>query len=237
MQSKTGNLVRSGSGSLAAAENIGPQISASHLSVGDRLDTDPELRIEESRVVEPVRDGLLADCRAIHRAREAFGEGSLGAATDSDGALKGGDVRFLHERRYSTNRFVSVNNPVCVTLNKEPCIVLQMPATKRKTAPATARSNRRVALPGQDGKTLGQRVHEAMAYESGRRGYEYRQSDLVDDVRRLSGADGSATLQQSISAITRNTVSKSTLTPFIASACHVDGIWLASGLGSMIPKS
>jgi hypothetical protein len=225
------------SGGLVASENIRPQIGAGHLPISDRLDGGPILGVQEDLVVDPVGDRLLADGRAIHRLGEPFSEGRLGATANRDSAAQRSNVRFIHDGCYSTNRFVAVNNPVCMTLNKEACTVLQMPTIKRKAAHPQPRSNLRVALPGPDGKTLGQRVREAVAYESGRRGKEYRQSELVEDVRRLSGLGDDMKLQQAISAIMRDKVTKSSQTPYIARACHVDGIWLASGLGAMIPKS
>src|SRR5690348_14449687 len=96
------------------------------------------------------------------------------------------------------------------------------------------RSSKRVAVPGADGKTLGQRVAEAMAYESGRRGIVYTQKDLIDDVNRLVRTqDETAPLlsQAMASAIMLSKVTRSNFTPDIARACHVDAVWLARGIG------
>ena len=227
-------------GGSGAFEHIGTQVAAGNLPVGDRLDGAPVLGVEKCRVGQPVGNCLLTDCRPAHCLGEALSECGLGAATNSDGAMKRDNVRFLHVHRYNTNPFVAVNNPVCMTAHKETCTVLQMPASRRKPAPDTSNKNKRVAIPGPDGKTLGQRVREAMAYESGRRGHEYKQTDLVQDVKRVSGMTGPEVdekLQQSVSAVMLSKVSKSALTPYIARACHVDPIWMASGLGSMFDKS
>lgn len=223
----------------SGAKNIGTQLATSDLSVCDSLDSGPVLGLKQHALPKPIRDMLLLQRRSLHDVRKAFGKGGLAPPGSADRASKSSNVRFLHEHTLYTNRFVSVNAPVCVTGGLPTCSVLQMPVNQRKTAPQAAPSNKRVAIPGPDGKTLGQRVAEAMAYESGRRGIAYEQKDLVDDVNRLvstEGEGGQLLSQQQASAIMRGKVSRSTFTPYIAKACHVDGVWLARGAGAMIPK-
>lgn len=226
---------------FAAPENIRPQILTPDFFAGDVFDSWPPLGVEQDFVRDPIGNGLLADGGAVQEIGDALCKGGL-IPGNFDCTLKSGDmgsnVRFIHDRREYTNQFVKVNNPVCVTHYKEPCIVLKMPATKRKQAVKTAAQpkKRRKAIPGPDGKTLGQRVAEAMAHESGRRHAEYRQVDLVSDVNKLANIpeDQQGKTQQSISAIQVGTVSRSWLTPFIAKACHVDALWLANGAGKML---
>lgn len=198
-----------------------------HLIASGMLDGRPPLRIEKNLALQPVGNGLLADSWPVEKGADSPSKFGL-ASGDINGPPEGGNVAWLHERREYTNRFVNVK-PVCVTENNLACTVLQMPVAKRKPQPKV----RRVAIPGVDGKTLGQRVAEAMAYEAGRRGIEYRQVDLLEDVNRLYGSppDDPEIDQQLLSAILRNQVSKSSITPMIARACHVNSIWLARGIG------
>lgn len=103
--------------------------------------------------------------------------------------------------------------------------VLVSPKTKSK----------RQARPGRDGRTLGDRLALAMAYEAGRRHGEYRQADLVADVNALAKAsiDDPILTQQMLSAVMLNKVTRSTLTPLLAAACHVNPLWLSDGVGEM----
>lgn len=111
-------------------------------------------------------------------------------------------------------------------------------SARRSTKPKKAPSSERVAKPGADGRTLGQRFREAMAYKSGVMHSEYREIDLVADVNRLVGAskDSPAVSQQVINAILQNKVTRSWVTTFVATACGVNPTWLASGMGSMLNK-
>lgn len=230
-------LGQKNSGTLAASKNIGTQMLAPDLIASDMLNSRPPLGVEQDFVGHPIRDGLLADCGAAQEVGDALSKGKL-IPGDLNSSLKSGNVRLIHSARGYTNRFVSVNNPVCVTSNKEACTVLKMTIAKRKQSvrPEPAPKKRREAIPGPDGKTLGQRVTEAMAYESGRRRFEYRQVDLVEDVNRLGNIpeDQQGKTQQLLSAIMTGKVSRSWLTPFIAGACHVNPLWLGNGAGKML---
>lgn len=226
------------SGGFATTKNVGPQMAARNFLIGEGLEGRPVVGVQQDFVLEPVGDVLLAD-GPVHDFGEPFSKSCLATASNVDSAAKRSNVRFLHGHPLYTNRFVRVNEPVCVTAHKEVCTVLPMPATQRKPAPTPARSNRRQAIPGPDGKTLGQRVNEAMAHEAGRRGAAYEQKDLIADVNQLVRVEGEEALlsQAMASAIMRGKVTRSTFTPFIAKACHVDVVWLARGVGQMIPKA
>jgi len=237
MSKKTSKTEERESGSLVAAEDIWPEIAARDLVVGDRLECGPVVGVQKDFSRQPVRDVLLSD-RPPHLGTEKLRQGSLAVASKLDRTPKCGNVRFIHEHALYTNRFVSVNEPVCVTNYKPACTVLQMRTPQRKTA-APVRSNKRQALPGPDGKTLGQRVSEAMAYESGRRRTSYVQKDLIQDVNRFVVVEGESELlfsQPMASAIMLGKVTRSSFTPYIAKACHVDAVWLARGTGTMVPK-
>lgn len=214
-------------------KDVGTQSNACHLSVGHSLNGRPPLGVEQNLVVQPIADQLLFDGRSIKELSDSLCKGSL-AASNGNRLSKGGDVRFIHEHREYTNRFVQVNNPVCVTQNKGACIVQLMPALKKKqvVTPSAAR----VAIPGPDGKTLGQRVTEAMAYRSGTLQRSYRQADLMEDINRIAGIpeDQAQKTQQLLSAIMNSKVSKSSITTYIAAACGVNPVWLASGIGRML---
>lgn len=226
-------------GGLTGTEDIRPQMTTSHLQVGDRFECGPVVSVQQDFIQQPVRDVLLSD-RPAHCIAEKLCEGSLAAPGQLDGSAKSNNVRFIHEHILYTNRFVRVNEPVCVTEQKGTCTVLQMRSTQRKTAIKPAK-NKRIAVPGMDGKTLGQRVGEAMAYQTGRRGTgtEYTQKDLLEDVNKMAVMDnesGPLLSQAMASAIMRGKVTRSAFTPYIAKACNVDAVWLAHGVGQMIPK-
>jgi hypothetical protein len=218
---------------FAATKNIGPEVLSTDFVASDVLDSRPPLGVEKNLVGHPVGNGLLADGGSIKEVGDGFSERDL-AAGNSDGPLKSGNVRSIHDHRGYTNRFVKVNNPVCVTDDKKACMVFGMALIKKKQEVKVGKQ--RKAIPGNDGKTLGQRLSEAMAYESGRRRAEYKQTDLLKDVNRLAGSpdDKPAMTQQMLSAITVGKVSRSSLTPLMATACHVNPLWLGDGVGKMI---
>jgi hypothetical protein len=223
---------------LIARENVGSEIHASDLSVSRKLNRGPPLGFEQDLVVDPVRDVLLArgsEPVLTHASRQS----SLGSPGDLDGSLQSGNVGFIHRHPKYTNGFVRVNNSVCVTPHKEACSVLDMATSRQKQAPPMrppkAPSSKRVAKPGSDGQTLGQRVAMAMAFATGRRGQEYTEADLLSDVNRLAGAplDSPLLSQQALNAIRNNKVSRSAFSHLIAKACAVNADWLAFGIGKM----
>lgn len=219
---------------------IRPEITPSNGAVSSGLEGNPPIRTDESLFTQPVRNDLLAS-GGFAGLPQLGSELGLGAASDIDGALKRSNVSFLHEHAKYTNTFVRATTVFVCDNNKEACTVLDMTSHARKlaklpvAAPKAHAKKKKVAKPGQDGKTLGQRLELAMAYESGRRGHEYRQIDLLDDVNRLAKApsDSPVLTQQGLSAIMLNTVTRSAYSHLMAAACHVNPIWLAEGAGGM----
>jgi hypothetical protein len=216
----------------ALGEYIRAQIGASDSVICCPLDERPPLRIEQNFTVDPIRDDLLAGGLAPSLSQQS-GQRRL-ASGDLDRSVESGNVRFIHGHPKYTNRFVSVNNPVCVTSNKGACTLQGMSNLKSKRQPDPAPSAKRVAKPGTDGQTLGQRVAMAMAYATGRRGgVEYTEVDLLKDVNRMAGDGAPLLSQQSLNAIRGNKVSRSSFTHLIAKACGVNSDWLAYGIGKM----
>jgi hypothetical protein len=147
-------------------------------------------------------------------------------------------VIVLHDHAKYTNRFVYATTLLVSNEHKEVCKVLGMTnsraaVTKRSTKAKNQRKEPRKALPGPDGKTLGQRVSEAIAWKSGRMGIEYRAADLLRDVNRMGSTDAPILTQQMLSAILRNQVTQTSKTPVIAKVCGVNTVWLAQGIGKM----
>lgn len=230
-------------GGLPGAKNVGAKLSTSDLVVGDGLEGGPPLGIEKRLVGQPIRNELLRHRGTLHELREPIRESGLAATGDIDSSLKGANVLLFrrHNDYFYTNQFVDVNNPVCVTARKSTCSVVSMDQarTKRqsKRAPKAEVSSKRVASPGPDGKTLGQRVSEAMAYKSGRIGMAYTPGDLLRDVARIMQVPHPETdqrLQQRLSAVTTNKVSESAVSPAIAHATGVNTLWLCYGWGKML---
>jgi hypothetical protein len=226
------------SGSVFTRENVGPKILARDLPASRKLDPRPPLGVEQHLVVDPIRDVLLAGS-SEPVLPHASGQGGLGASGDLDGPVEGGNVGFIHRHPKYTNAFVRVNNSVCVTAHKEACTVLDMATSRSKHVtqlrPHKEPSSKRVAKPGPDGQTLGQRVAVAMGFAAGRRGGEYTEADLLSDVNRMAGAPPDSPLlsQQALNAIRQNKVSRSAFSHLIAKACGVSPDWLAFGIGKM----
>lgn len=224
---------------MPTRKHVWPEVIPSDDTISRGLDSGPPLSVEQNFVVEPVRDVLLAGLLAPEGS-EPLSQLRL-ASSDLDRPTKGGNVSFLHEHAKYTNRIVSATTPFVRQENKEVCKVLTMTtirsaALRKPVKPLKkARSEKRQAIPGPDGLTLGQRLTMAMAHETGRRGREYRQVDLLADVNRLAGRrkDDPLLTQQMLSAIMRGTVSRSSSAAFLAAACHVNPLWLGEGVGKM----
>lgn len=218
---------------MVTREHVRPKVHTGDGLASGELNGSPPVGVDQHLVVQPVRDELLARGRAPELP-QFVGEGALATSSNVDSAPQRDNVRFLHGSEKYTNRFVKSTTRFVGQVNKEACNVLAMPVRKPQPAPASAK--RRKAVPGADGKTLGQRVNEAMAHEAGRRGREYRQSDVLSDVNHLAGrwSDNPLVTQQMLSAIMLGTVSRSSVTAFIAAACHVNPLWLGQGVGKMI---
>jgi hypothetical protein len=220
-------------------KNIRTEISPRDLPVSRTLNEGPPIGLEQQLLAHPVRNRLLGDA-GVPESAHLRGESSLAPPSDDDRSLQSRKVTFLHGHPKYTNRFVLSTTPFVSHEHKEVCKVLDMAqsrsvALKRPVRPAKLPKEKREALPGLDGKTLGQRVSEAMAYKSGRLGYEYRPVDLLADVNRLAHATPNDPFlsQQMLSAILTNKVTKTSKTPFIAMACGVSIGWLVQGVGKM----
>lgn len=222
---------------MVTRENVGPQFTTGNGLVSSELDAGPPLRIEQHFVGQPVRHQLLTGS-APPKLPQSRRKRSLRASRNLDSPLQGSNVGFIHRHPKYTNAFVRVNNSVCVTPHKEACTLLDMATARSKQTPlppAKAASNKRVAKPGVDGQTLGQRVAIAMGVATGRRGSEYTEADLLSDVNRMAGAtlDNPLLSQQALNAIRGNKVSRSAFSHLIARACGVNADWLAFGIGKM----
>lgn len=211
------------------------------------LEERPPLVVQPNLASQPVGDGLLRDGRVSDRA-QLRGERLLAPAGELDRTDKSLDMRrdvvvHLHTRwAQYTNAFVSSTSGFVGAKDKGVCRVLDMasaalkkPSKPPKAPKAPKAQKERRALPGPDGKTLGQRVAEAMAFKSGRLGREYRPVDLLEDVNRLAHASPTDPFlsQQMLSAILTNKVSSSAKAPFIAIACGVSVTWLIQGIGKI----
>ncbi len=239
----SGSDVRGAAKLLGSLKDIGPEMNGGDLPASDMSDRRPVPRIDQHSFAEPIGDVLLTELSATPGAtrglcREeitnALGQPLL-TTGDFDRSTKGDNVLlFRHDAARYTNRFVDVNKPVCMTDHKTACIVLPMSMKqKKKPKPASIR----VQLPGFDGKVLGQRIREAMAYHAGRVGGPYEQKDLVRDVmqRRRMHAKEEHNVQSTISAAMRIT-NECKYLGTIAAVCEVDYDWLASGAGDMLPR-
>jgi hypothetical protein len=225
---------------MVTGKHVGTEIASSDGVVSGELDSRPPFGVEQNAVVQPVGNVLLADL-ATTELPHSLRQGGLGASSDLDRSLEGLNVLLLHRHPKYTNRLVNTT-PFVLHEHKEACTVLPM-SSKNLTKTAARREKKvarpgaapRKALAGQDGQTLGQRLKQAMAHETGRRHVAYRQVDLLEDVNKLAGrtAENPVMTQQMLSAIMRNTVSRSTLTSLLAAACHVNPLWLSDGIGQM----
>ena len=216
-------------------ENIGSQVGASHSAARRVLDRRPPKAVDEALVAEPVRDGLLTDGGVdpaggevvAHRPSELrLPAGGL------DGALKGGNVvRLFHSgsRKY-TRILVDVNNDACFSTNKEPCTVVQMPVTKKKTTgrgPGKPPPKKQPDV-GPDGLTFAQRLWKVMTErgigqtELARRCSEYYATFVP-------GTDDRVKQQHIFNALGGQ--SSSEVLPLIAAVLDVNELWLQFGIG------
>lgn len=221
---------------LGLLEQVGPKVSARHRKIRRVLNRHPPVIPDQHSGLNPVGDGLLTRLR-FPKLAELRGEAGL-APADRDGALERSKVRFIHEARDYTNSFVRVNNSICVTANKEACMVLAMKKStvvRLPTRPKRAKKTPPNPL-GADGKTLSQRLEIAMAYKSGRTGFTYTEKQLIIDANRVMGCpeDAPQISQQSVNNIIRGIVARSNFTPYLAEACGVRTLWLSHGITPMI---
>jgi hypothetical protein len=222
---------------MLSRKEIGTQIPPSDSTARGGLEGNPPSVGNLFPALQPAGNELLAS--ALGPGSPHSGGQSFLRAGNSDSASQGSNVVLLHERRAYTNRVVPATTLFVCEPDKETCTVLSMPNTVRKAVAtpqvAPKKRGKKQAIPGQDGKTLGMRLELAMAYESGRRGREYRQVDLLADVNRLANApdDKPVLTQQALSAIMLNKVTRSAYAHLMAAACHVNPLWLSEGIGHM----
>lgn len=224
---------------MVHGKHVRSEVAASNSGIGNLLDERPPIGVEQHSVLQPVADELLASGRPSGLTQTSS-EGGRVSTRNLDRAPQSNNVTFLHEHAKYTNRFVSATTPFVRQDHKGVCTVLDMTTARhakpirRPTRAPKPRREKRVALPGPDGRKLGDRVLEAMAYKTGRLGETYRPADLLRDVARISPPGETILSQQMLSAILRNTVTKTSKTPLIAQACGVNAIWMAHGIGKMI---
>lgn len=222
---------------MVTRENIGTEILSG--DAGSDFEGRPPFGIQQNLVLQPVRYVLLAGLRAAGVSQPS---GELGlAAGNIDSSFKSGNVRFIHQHPKYTNALVRSTTALVRQDHKEACTVLEIATSdrsmnRRALKPQGKRSKERRAKVGRDGKTLGARLREAMAHEAGRRGAEYLPVDLLSDLNRLAGRskDDPLITQQMLSAILTDKVTKTTITPYLAAACHVNPFWLGDGNGKML---
>lgn len=224
---------------MALPENIGAQTHAGDLAISDVLESRPPLGVEQGLVFEPVGNGLLGNGRAIQEAAQPVSKGRL-TAGNVDRAPERSNVRFIHGGIGYTSVLVKVNKPTCVTNNKAPCKVIQMPARQQKLAVPVGKPNKRnvgkrarltpLAV-GPDGRTANQRLVGVMDRE------KITQADLVRRCNRVVGrapdAEPPAVLQQVLSNFKRDLddLASSKYVTIIAEATGVRGMWLQCGIG------
>lgn len=224
-----------GSRSLPRTKNVGTQLRAGDSSCSDMAERGPVLRVEESFIHEPVRDGLLANRPTLHELGEAISERSL-ATRDLDGASQSSNVRFIHEHRLYKHTCDVVNKPACVTDYKAACTVDFMQARQRKEALARPRKRTRTKpfVKGADGRTANERLREAFNAQ----GPAYIEADLRKACNLIAGktpAGDDYVSQQTINNYLKdeNDLARSSFVAVIAEALGVRAVWLQLGKGTM----
>lgn len=216
--------------SCGRTENVRTKVATCDLPIGDRLNRRPVFGVEQDAVLEPVGDSLLLETRPAHDLGETLGETRLAATGNVDRAPERSNVRFLHDRRIYTSFLVGRNKEVCLTNNKGPCTVLQMPATQRKERKSLpAKRVKRAAVVGPDGLTFGQRLQKLMNDK------DVGQTALArmcsENYRALvPGAPDDVVQQQHIFNIIKGQDSAWCM-PLIATVLDVRDLWLQLGIG------
>lgn len=153
---------------MLTGKNVGAQMSAGDSVVSGELKGGPPDRVEQRSALQPIRDGLLADSgprtrrRVIRKKLPKLARKGILATADIDCPLQGDNVVFLHGTAQYTRKLVTVNKEPCLTSDKDSCMLLDMPTTKRKAAPVLPKPTKRRRTPdpevGPDGRTFAQRV-------------------------------------------------------------------------------
>jgi hypothetical protein len=221
----------SGSG-FVSSENIRTQVQARDLLVGGMFDSGPPLGVQQNLLGEPIRNGLLTDCRLVsvrppQEGADATSQLGL-AGGDLDRSLQGNNVRFLHAYRIYKSTCDYVNKFSCVTSHKAPCILPFMP---RKSA-QPAIPERSPLHVGHDGRTAAERFREA--YEEWKERTGGTQSALASQANRIMGlSDDDGVQQQEISQFLKgdSDLARSHRLIAIAEIIDVRPTWLAFGEG------
>lgn len=211
-------------------KNIGTEIPARDGVISGTLNSRPPLRTNSSLTSEPIRDELLAGSGPPSQPH-SLGKSGL-RPHNLDGALKRGNVTFLHEARRYTRNLVGVNKNSCFAGDKEPCTVLDMSVARRKSQPDPGRAKRKKsAAPstGPDGLTMSQRLFRLMAER------DIGQTDLARLCSQyytafVPDAEPDVVKQQHIFNIIQGQ-SSSWVIPLIAAVLEVNELWLQLGIG------
>jgi hypothetical protein len=211
-------------------KNIRPKMSSRNPVGGDVLKGRPPLRLDQSCVFEPIRNGLLADAGPAHELRDPLGKSRLGTG-NLNGATERSNVRFLHGHGKYTRFLVDVNKEQCLTDDKEPCIVLQMPEPQRKERARKSPKKRRARLApaiGPDGLAFGQRVQKLMTEK------DIGQTALArmcSDFYRTFVLDAEDCVQQQHIFNIISGQESAWCMPLIAEVFDVRELWLQLGIG------
>lgn len=229
---------------------IGPQVPSGHGTVGRQLNGDPPLGGDVALPLQPVPNQCLTGIPVNAVGAHLVGEGFLPPG-NLDSPPERSNVRLFHRPEAYTTTVVKRNTPGCMTADNTGCNVTdivdlrerritRLAKPSRKTGQSSQRETRGPAIPGPDGKTLGQRLSEAMSYHEGVIGRKYTPQDLFRDVNRLLNAppDSPAISQQSISKIlvSDSSVTNSANSVYFARVLGVDAVWLSGGIGSKFIK-
>lgn len=224
---------------------IGPKVTSGHSPVSCELDGPPPLGGDVALALQPIPDKCLAGIPVNAVGPHLVGEGLL-PARDLNGLSERSNVRLFHRPAGYTTTVVKRNTHGCMTPNNTGCNVSEVVDLRERRISQVGKASRRAgqsrpaAIPGPDGKTLGQRLSEAMSYHEGVIGRKYTPQDLFRDVNRLlnAPADSPAVSQQSISKILipDSTVTNSANSVYFARVLGVDAVWLSAGIGSKFLK-
>lgn len=235
------------SGSTATTgEYIGSQPHAPNAAAGHVLECRPPERLQQRAVLQPVRDGLLADALAStvrggiasEVLAESGGKSRL-AVADLNGLRERGyvvgNVVSLHgARERTTSALVVVNKNAGATVNKRPCTLSGMSLPKKK--PAEKPQRIRKAQRGADGRTVGERLAEAMRSHDPPYDSETGQTRLAEECQRIwaSGWGKKSTVkikQQNINELLHNKQHSSRYISVLAYVLNVRCLWLQFGIG------
>lgn len=207
------------------SKNVRPQLIAGNAIAGHMLKRRPPLRLDQRLVVEPIRNGLLANARSPQETPDPLGQSRL-AARDLDRAPERSNVLFLHNHPLYTSMLVKVNANACLEGDKSSCTVLPMLNRARK-ASAPEEPKRHPSI-GRDGRTIAERLKIAMDSMG------MSESDLIKRCNEIAGEgdDGKPLVtQQAVNQLRKGKTKASRLVPILAEALDVRAVWLQWGIG------